>query len=234
MIPTLIVTRPEPQGRAFADQLRGMWEGDLRLIQSPLLQIVPCQIMMPDVTGLIFTSVNGVAQADMLGLDKTLPAFCVGRKTADAAAATGFDPVIGPGTAHGLAQLIIALRPTGPLAHVRGRHARGDIAHTLTVAGVVCHDLIAYDQRVLGLSSDAKTALSGKNPVILPLFSPRTSAILEEIAPFAAPLHIVAISDAALPKLHGVTSAVATRPDGDAMLDATIACLLALRESGDA
>jgi len=146
----------------------------------------------------------------------------------------GFQPITGPGTADGLAQLIIASQQSGPLAHVRGRHARGDIAQTLAGAGIICHDLIAYGQNVLDLTAEAKIALSGKNPVILPLFSPRTSAILEGNAPFAAPLHVVVISDAARLSLPSVTHTVAKHPDGKAMLDATVACLKALRERGHA
>ena len=204
------------------------------MILSPLLQIVSCPAVVPDVAGLIFTSVNGVAQAETLGLDKSLATFCVGEKTALAAKGVGFDPMFGPGTVEGLAQLIIRSKNNGPFAHIRGRHSRGDLTQTLTQAGVVCHDVIAYDQLKLELAVEAKNALAGENPVVLPLFSPRTSAILKSNVPFTAPLHTVAISQAARPEISSVTSTIAIKPNGDAMLDATINCLNRLRDSRDA
>jgi len=234
MTPTLIITRPKLQGIAFAAQLRLAWDEDLHVILSPLLQIVSCPVVVPDVAGLIFTSVNGVAQTEILGLDKSLATYCVGEKTALASKDVGFDPMFGPGTVEGLAQLIIKSKNKGPFAHIRGRHSRGGLSHTLTHAGVICHDVIAYEQLKLELTIEAKNALAGENPVVLPLFSPRTSAILKSNVPFAAPLHTVAISQAAQPEISSVTSTIAIKPNGNAMLDATINCLNRLRDSRNA
>ncbi|WP_411891212.1 uroporphyrinogen-III synthase [Yoonia sp. SDW83-1] len=226
--PTLIITRPLPQGKAFAQALRAAWDGDLQIILSPLVQIVPLPVEVPQVSGLIFTSANGVAQAARLNLPAGLPAWCVGDRTAEAATEAGFAAKAGPGNAAELITTIVAACPTGPLAHIRGRHARGDVAAKLTKAGIACADLVAYDQAPQPLSAAAMRALSGEKPVVLPLFSPRTVTILSDQGPFTAPLHIVAISDAALPDLSAASVHIAAGPTGDAMLAATIAALSAL------
>ena len=205
---------------------------ELDIILSPALQIVPLPVNIPDVAGLIFTSANGVAQAARLNLPSGLPAWCVGDRTADAATKAGFDAKAGPGDAAALIETIIAARPAGPLAHIRGEHARGDVAEKLTAAGIACADLVAYAQRPLPLNAAAKTALSGEKPVVLPLFSPRTGTILSGQGPFTAPLHVVAISAAALPDMAMQGAYVAAHPDGEAMVAATIACLQALGPAG--
>ena len=233
MTPILIVTRPEPQGAAFAATIRQAWDGPLHIILSPLLQIVSVHVAddLSGLGGVIFTSVNGVAQATRLGIHNDIPAFCVGDKTAAAASAAGFAAITGPGDATQLTEMILADRPTGPLAHIRGKHARGNIADVLTDAGLPCQDVIAYDQLALPLTDVAQKALQGKNPVVVPLFSARTCTIFEGCGPFAAPLHVVAISAAAMPKhVSAQTKTISAAPDGSAMIDATLGCL---REIGN-
>jgi uroporphyrinogen-III synthase len=231
MTPTLIVTRPAPQGRRFAADLAARWDGALHVIQSPLLEIVPvaAQIDQPDY--LIFTSVNGVAAAEALKLPKGLTAWCVGAKTAEAAKAAGFGTVTGPGDAKGLVNDIITQRPNGQFAHIRGQHTRGDICARLTDAGLRCVDVIGYDQRPVPLTPEAKAALSATSPLIFPVFSPRTATILSNAGPFVAPIHVVALSGAVKDAvdMHSVTGiSVAARPDADAMIDATLAAMRAL------
>ncbi|MBE0413895.1 uroporphyrinogen-III synthase [Yoonia sp.] len=235
MKPTLIVTRPDPQGPLFAATIRQAWPGPLDVILSPLLRIVPVPVAdnLTRIGGVIFTSVNGVAQAARLGLPKGCLAFCVGAQTQKAAADVGFETVTGPGNATELTALILRRGAIGPLAHIRGHHARGDIAATLTSAGVACRDVIAYDQQAQSLHTAAKTALDGIGPVVVPLFSARTSTIFQQQGPFAAPLHLIAISAAAVPSDMTVrTIAIATAPNGPAMVAATIACLRDLAQQG--
>lgn len=228
MTPILIVTRPDPQGARFAAAIRAAWDGPLDIILSPLLQIVPVEVGadLQDLGGVIFTSVNGVAQAARLGLPTDIPAFCVGEKTAEAANSAGFVTITGPGDAAQLTKMILAERPKGPLAHIRGRHARGDIAGELTAAGLHCRDVVAYDQQALPLTEAAKNVLQGQNPVVVPLFSARTCTIFESSGPFMAALHLVAISLAAMPKhVSAQTRTIAAAPDGTAMVNATLGCL---------
>jgi uroporphyrinogen-III synthase len=227
MTPTLIVTRPAPQGEAFAQIVQAQWNGPLHVVLSPLIKIEPIQVSadLSDLTGIILTSVNGVEAAKRLQLSANLPAWCVGRKTGALARQAGFDPIIGPRDADALAQLIIKLAPTGPIAHIRGRHTRGDICIQLTRANIPCIDVVAYDQVECALNDDAREKLGGKKPVIFPLFSPRTATILSNEGSFAAPTYIVAMSNAvkaAVSNLANVKIEIAVRPDENAMVAATL------------
>ncbi|WP_439153646.1 uroporphyrinogen-III synthase [Yoonia sp.] len=233
MTPIMIVTRPDPQGADFAAAIQAAWDGPIRIIRSPLLQIAPLAVAddLSGISAAIFTSVNGVAQAKALGLPPGIVAYCVGEQTANAAASVGFAPVTGPGDAAQLIALILAQRPAGVLAHIRGLHARGNIADALTDAGLPCRDVIAYDQHAKPLTDIAHNALQGQNPVVVPLFSARTCTIFQRSGSVSAPLHVVAISPAALPTdLHAVTTTVASAPDGPAMIRATLDCLRAIKE----
>lgn len=228
MTPIMIVTRPEPQGAEFALAVCDAWDAPIEIIFTPLLKIVPVSVTddLSGVGAVIFTSVNGVAQATRLGLLPGIVAYCVGERTASAAADAGFAPIAGPGDAEQLTKFILSQCPKGGLAHIRGRHAQGNIAQALTGAGLTCRDVIAYDQLAQPLSDAAQQALQGQNPVVVPLFSSRTCTIFKQGGPFSAPLHIVAISAAALPvELPAETKIVAMTPDGPAMIRATLDCL---------
>lgn len=196
MIPTIVLTRPKAQSAGIAAALEAAWDGPLNIIQSPLIEIVPMDFDPGDPDALIFTSVNGVAAAKAHAHLRRLTAWCVGTKTAQAAQAAGFDPVVGPGDAQGLIADIIAAKPTGMLAHIRGKYTRGAVCTKLNAAGLTCTEVIGYDQREQSLTAEAKSALNDKVPVLFPLFSPRTATILGAQAPFRSSIQIVALSDA--------------------------------------
>ncbi len=235
MTPVLILTRPAPQAEAFAAEIAARWAGALRIILSPLLQIVPVPITanLTGVGGVIFTSAHGVAASRSAGLPRGLPAWCVGDKTAQLAAEAGFDAIAGPGDAARLADKIISRRPHGQLAHLHGVHTRGGISEKLTSVGIGCIDVIAYDQIAQSLTDDAFDALQGDAPVILPLFSPRTATILESQSPFSAPVHLIVMSTAVqnAAAAIGVRSlTVAATPDAEAMIAATLKRLSTVAE----
>lgn len=228
MTPKVLITRPEAQGQAFAAKLREACEGPMDIIVSPLLRIAPIAVDLPQCEAMILTSVNGVAQAVRLGVATGTMAFCVGPKTADAARDAGFKPVTGPGDAEGLIGVLRDHRPQGRVVHIRGEHARGDIAKALMQDGLDCAEVVAYRQEQMSLDAAARRALDDVDPVVIPIFSPRTATLLAAAGPFRAALHIVAISEAAVPDVAGAEATIAACPDGNAMLDATIACLAAL------
>ncbi|MBQ2261550.1 MAG: uroporphyrinogen-III synthase [Loktanella sp.] len=235
MTPVLILTRPAAQAEAFAAEIRALWAGSVRIILSPLLEIVPLTVSddLSAVNGVIFTSGHGVAACATANLPSGLPAWCVGDKTAQLAAEAGFDAIAGPGDAARLVEKIIGRRPQGPLAHLRGRHTRGDVTEKLTSAGISCIDVVAYDQRAQSLSDEALNALHGTVPVIMPLFSPRTATILSEQGPFSAPVQLIVIStavQAAAAALRVKSVSVAATPDAAAMTVATLKRLSAVAE----
>lgn len=228
MTPTVILTRPKAQSESFAAEILAEWNGALNIIHAPLIKIVPVDARFTTPDAVIFTSGNGVSASERLGLPKGLTAWCVGSKTADLARDAGFEPVTGPGDADGLVREIIAAQPRGRLAHIRGMHARGDVSTRLNEAGIRCEDVVAYDQKACPMTSEAKSAISAQKCVIFPLFSPRTATILNGEGPFAAAVHVIALSEA-------VKSAIAPEiakqvtlsksPDGNAMLCATLDAL---------
>lgn len=225
MTPTVILTRPKPQSESFAADLRARWDGPIDILIAPLIEIVPVAATCDSPDAVIFTSANGVNASVGLGLPRGLPAWCVGPKTAKLARAAGFHPSVGPGDADGLVADIIAARPKGQLAHIRGKHARGDIASRLNAAGINCTDVVAYDQKARTLTPEAKAAGAAQISVIFPLFSPRTATILNGEGPFEATIHIVAISKAVTSALSSGLPAQVTQaesPDGNAMLAATL------------
>jgi uroporphyrinogen-III synthase len=132
-------------------------------------------------------------------------AFAVGDATRDAAMNAGFVVHSADGDADALIALIRDSNAKGPLIHLRGVHSRGNIAARLTFAGIKTDESVIYDQPELPLNADAIQAIEGKQPVVAPLFSPRTAALLaaygvkaqlsvaamsESVAKAAAPLHI--------------------------------------------
>lgn len=228
MTPTLIVTRPSAQSESFAASIVAKWDGPLKVIVSPLIKIVPVAAAVPKMDSVIFTSANGVNAARSLGLPKGLKAWCVGEKTAHVAREAGFDPVVGPGNADGLVAHLISAQPSGSIAHIRGKHARGDVSTRLNAAGLNCIDVVAYEQQSCALNPTAHAALCSDKLVILPLFSPRTSTILCRQGPFVAPVHVVALSEAvkdAVDPALGWEITVVSSPDLDSIKLATLSAL---------
>lgn len=232
--PIVLMTRPAVQAVPAADALRAARPG-LRVVVAPLMEIAPrpLSVAAEGYAGLIFTSVNGVAGfAAQSGL-RDRPVWCVGDATADAARRAGFAAPVtaGPqgGDAESLLKLLLQARPAAPLLHLRGAHARGDLAPRLTAAGLRCDATVIYDQLAQPLPAEGRSALAGRDPVVVPLYSPRSARLAAQaVAQVAvtADLHPVAISPAAAaawtdsrPELPRISA----RPDGAAMLQAVLA-----------
>lgn len=184
MPPTILLTRPEAASRRFAARLTCF---GLPVVISPILRILPLahdRALVDRACGLVFTSAHGVAEA---GPGRGRPAICVGPATASAARRAGYEVSMGTGDALGMLPL---LRDLGPdWLHVHGAH----VARDLPLPGVA-----VYDQQAQPLNADAQALLKGATPVILPLFSPRSAALVSDAARQAtAPLWLAPISLAA-------------------------------------
>ena len=201
--PLCLLTRPLAQSRAFAAEMPGV-----DCLIAPILRIEALPFDAAQVArapGLIFTSANAVPFA---GPGQGRPALVVGPQTAAAARATGFAVEEGPGDAQGLLPLLAS---RAGWLHLHGGHR----ARALPVAGIA-----VYDQIAQALSATAQAALMGSRPLILPLFSPRSAALLSDAAADAlAPIATVAISPAADAAYHGPAGArlIADHPEGRAM-----------------
>jgi uroporphyrinogen-III synthase len=237
--PVLLLTRPRDQAERFAAEALAAL-GPLRVVIAPLVAIVPRPLTLDPApfAGLIFTSENGVR---CLGPQPALhgrPAWCVGPRTAAAAAAAGFavQPLAeAGGDAEALIRSLRAARPALPLLHLRGAQAVTDLSGRLSAEGLACAEAVVYAQTEVPPPPEALAALSGPAPVLLPLFSPasaRRAARLVGMAAAGAPGVAVAISEAAAARWRagvakgaagrfgGWTVAVAPRPDASGMLEA--------------
>ncbi|MEH7827716.1 uroporphyrinogen-III synthase [Gemmobacter denitrificans] len=230
--PVVILTRPAAQSARFTADLLARWPG-LRVITSPVIapEFLPLADL-PPVSAVIFTSETGVAAMAQRRADLPDRAYCVGARTAAAAQAAGFDTRSADGDAEALFRLIVTHEPRpGPLLHLCGEDRRGDLAERLTHAGYQAGAQVVYAQRALPLGPQARAALAGADPVLLPVFSPRSARILaqELQAPAPrAPYGIAAISAAAAAPFASLPPnrlKIAERPDAAAMLDACVAVL---------
>ncbi|KUF10190.1 uroporphyrinogen-III synthase [Pseudoponticoccus marisrubri] len=231
--PVLLMTRPEPAAREVIAALRARGL-DFRAVISPLIGIAVTG-PLPDTAGLrglVITSANGVRAWCALGGPRDLPVFAVGDATARTAREAGMVADSAGGDAAALVARLSAQRPAAPLCHLRGRHARGDVAARLSAAGIETREAVIYDQPEQPLSAEARAALDGDSPVVAPLYSPRTATLMAQMLaarPPKAPLCVAAMSETVakpLAALHNRSLRIAARPDSDAMLDA-VAGLLA-------
>lgn len=228
MQPIILITRPEPGGSHLAHALMGR-RPEAPVLQSPVMRIR--YLTDPFATGgraVILTSQNAVhwvAQTDAVPAGTM--AYCVGARTTARARELGLIAHQTGDSAGELVARLIAMPPPIRLIHLRGGHSRGDIAASLTRAGVSCDEQIVYAQDPVPLTQAAQSVLQDQTPVILPLYSPRSAALLASAARAArAPIYTVAISSAAdtawtVPQTRA--RHVAKRPSADCMLDTIVA-----------
>ena len=218
--PLILLTRPLADAEGFATLMAEMGI-TAEVEMSPIVEIVPtdAEVDLTNISGVIFSSRNAVAAVQGNGL----PAWCVGAATAEAARAKGWRAVAADGDAESLYARVLADAPKGPLLHIRGEVARGDLAGRLTKVGIHTHEVVVYRQTAHPLSEHAKTALMRENPVIVPLFSPRAAAQFAEQGPYHAPLHMVVMSEAvqaAMGDLPVETVVLAEKKEAKAMANA--------------
>ena len=230
MAPTVLITRPAAQSASFAQSLRAQVP-EVRVVVSPLMATVFHAVTLPEgpLQGVILTSQTGAEAAGRLRTQLPDLAYCVGDRTAQVAREAGFRVQSAQGDAEALLALILREKPQA-LIHLRGREARGDLAQRLSAAGVFTQERVVYAQDAQPLSDEAVAVLSGKAPVLVPLFSPRSAEILgaawQGLATHA-PLVVVAISQAVAEAAAFCPTkpVLSAHPDAPSMLDAVLAQL---------
>ncbi|OYU20037.1 MAG: uroporphyrinogen-III synthase [Rhodobacteraceae bacterium PARR1] len=228
----VILTRPAAQGDRFAADLRAHFGEAVEVILSPLIAPVFPAVALPegDFHAMILTSETGAqAAARLPGVPRR--AWCVGDRTAAAARALGFDAQSAAGDADALVAAVLAAGESGPLIHLRGRDSRGEVAARLTAQGVPTAEVIVYAQVAQPLTGAAQAVLRGHDPVIVPLFSPRTAQLFAATQP-AAPLFIAALSPAVLAGLGDLPCqmvTVADRPEAAALVQALVPLIAVAR-----
>ena len=220
MPPILVLTRPETQSRALADELGAT----VRVIVAPIMDIL-CAGEMPDLasfSGVILTSANGVRCAPPLDGKR---AYCVGARTARAAERAGAEVVT---IARNADELVGSIAGPGPFVHLRGEHARGEVAGRLNRGGIDTQEAVVYRQRARRLTAEARQAIEGVKPVVLPLFSPRSARLVGDGIRPGPRLQTIAMSAAVADAWAEVTGGVAETcafPTGAAMHERIVAAL---------
>lgn len=228
MFPILLLTRTEPNAKRVLAAVEARLGHAVDHVISPLIRIEDIDGPTPSETELILTSPEGARRAVELGTHGR--AWCVGDSTARIASEAGFTVVNAGADAQALIATILDQRPDAPMVHLRGQHQRGDIVEALTRAHLTCRSQITYDQVAQPLTVQALDALGGERPVVLPLFSPRTTRILlTNSDTITAPVTYVAISAAAANGVDPVR--VAPVPGFDSMIETICAATLHAKAS---
>lgn len=223
--PTLLLTRPKPQSdtlaRALADRLAPC---PPVVVISPVMTIRHRDhpVDLDGIAGIVATSANGIAALIANAAPSGLPAFCVGKTTADAARQAGMLAQAADGTGADLIQRLRRIAPAGPLLYVRGAEMRVDVAKALKGDDFDIRNIVLYDQVPVALTDTARKILMQDAPVIAPLYSPNSAGRLGEAAKNAlAPLHLVALSSAVADAWTGPipkTLTISPQQGGEAML----------------
>lgn len=237
----LLLTRPEAQGEDFANELRARFGPTLQIIKTPLLapRFFAPPLPVGRYAALILTSQTGVEGYVRLGAaTNALPkdVFCVGERTAKAARDAHLYPRAVADDAASLIRQITELRPAGPLLHLRGREARGNIRFLLDTAGIETVETVIYAQEQQALSAAAEAVLRKQNPVLVPLFSPRTAAIfVGEMARMGgiSPLFLAAMSGEVALEAATISTQIKTaaKPNAASMIDALVLLLAEMKRA---
>jgi len=233
MGPTILLTRPEAQSDALAETLRARGWTPLVAPMLTFETLTPppgFDAQVKSAAALAFTSANGVRAFAAASDHRDAPVFAVGDATRAAAREAGFADVrSAAGDAAALERLIIEARPAGPILHVRGEDARGDLAERLSAAGLSAGEAALYRMRAADALPEAvRAALAAGAVSAAAFFSPRTASAFAELTlaagltplPHLRAIAISAAAAAGLAPLGLGRVIVAERPDGPAMLDA--------------
>ena len=224
--PTLLLTRPQKDAEAFAQEVLSH-QPAAQILISPVLTITPFSTL-PDLSAyaaVVFTSRHAVACFAHAHIPKKMTCFAVGEATAEAAKKLGFLVINSAGAAQDLILLVQKTGAAGPVIHPHGQHARGQIATTLTKKGIPCAECVIYDQIETPLSIQARALLTQPQALLVPVFSPRSARLLQRYGPLPNGSEIIAISQtvaACFSTQPHIKTTVACHPNRGAMLKAVL------------
>ncbi|MDJ0922447.1 MAG: uroporphyrinogen-III synthase [Henriciella sp.] len=224
----VIITRAEPGASQTAQAVEAL---GFQPILSPMLELRrDADVSLPqtsDVSGLIFTSANGVRFYAEMEPSRDLPAWCVGPATAAEARLAGFRTVHeSAGNSVDLANFIAAHAPSSdlPLLHVANAAATGELARSLDALGY--RSIFAPLYRAIpapSLSDGALACFASQHPAILLVHSGKGADAVMAATQGCVPQHIhsVAISERAAAPLKRaglLTISVADAPNEEALM----------------
>lgn len=185
----VIVTRPEADAARLTKAIR---EIGLNPVASPLMRITATDAtpLLDGVAALAFTSANGARAFETKSDRRDLPAFAVGRATADTLRMAGFRRVfVADGDVTSLAGLVAATYGQetgfGVVLHIAGTKRAGDLVAELRRKSIPAALAVLYDATPIRALSPAATAaidaIEGDDPPCqVALFSPRTARLFAE------------------------------------------------------
>ncbi len=221
---TIILTRPWQSSIRLRQDLAGMLSGRVDILLSPLLKTVRLEtdIDLTRFSAAVFSSANGLKALTGNRPARGAAAYCVGDQTAAAAAAEGYRAISANGSASDLAELIAARWNGEKTVYICGKSTAFDLPAHLSKRGVPIDVAVIYDQTRMRLNSDAIDAATGGS-CLFPVYSARTGRILvDEARSIPDNCHVLAcmsekIVQEVLPL--GWKTVVASRPDGESMMD---------------
>lgn len=171
----VLVTRPEEDAAEFA---RAIERAGFKTMTEPMLKILTLKFVMPGpdtYQAIVFTSPKAV-RALPEGFRSSVPVYCVGNRTAEAAKLQGFKKIItAGGTVADLAALLradTALKGK-KILHIRGEHTAADGPENL---GMDVATLVVYVARpVKAFSADCMKALEAGRIGAVTFLSRRTA-----------------------------------------------------------
>lgn len=224
--PTLVLTRPLSATRRLLSSLEQQVEGPISHVISPVVDIKAFGEWpaLPDDTDIILTSEQAV-RGDLSGH----VVHCVGDRTAEVATANGAVVDIIALEAKELLKRLLGLPKDRSFMHLCGSHKAMDVTARLIAEGRKAVDRQVYAQVAQPLSEQARSILEGEQPVVLPLYSPRSARLVGEgLQAPGARLHVIAMSNAVASEWQKVTGGdceVVEHPTGDAMVRGIVAAL---------
>lgn len=174
----VLVLRPQPDAERTAKVLI---ERGQEPVLAPLFSIVPGTEPAPKgpFDALVLTSANAVPALEQLpkAWRKSLPAFCVGSRTAEAAGALGFATRNAKGNRSDLLALIAGELPESrKLLFVAGQDRHDDLPEQLRAAGHAVTVWTAYEAKAVdALPQPAAEALRGGEADAALHYSPRSA-----------------------------------------------------------
>ncbi len=228
----VLITRPEPDARAFAEKLASR---GVESVIAPVMTVAfndRLDVDLDGVQAVLLTSANGARALARATARRDLDLLAVGPATADEARAHGFASVAtAGGDVEKLADLVVErLQPAaGPLVHVAGSVTAGDLAGRLESAGFAVEHAVAYRAQALdALPEAAHDAVTHGAVQGAAFFSPRTAAVFVKLARAAGVENRLqglqafclsqAVAEASQSAAWGEVL-VAAQPDGGALID---------------
>ncbi|CAN7550381.1 uroporphyrinogen-III synthase [Bosea sp. LjRoot90] len=181
----VLVFRPQQDAERSAQALRERGQDP---VVAPLFQIVPSNEKPPKgpFDALVLTSANAVPAVETLPKTwrGTLPAFCVGTRTADTVGKLGFTTHSAQGGRAELLALILERLPKGQkLLFVAGRDRHEDLPQQLRDAGHEVTVWTAYEAKAVdALPAPAAEALRNGSADAALHYSPRSAQIFLDLA----------------------------------------------------